>query len=476
MTGTSERAAIYARLSDRRDEHEGNTTHSPAVDRQVKMSTDLIARRGWSLTKTFIDDGISAWSGKQRDGFNDLVAEVSAGRVDVIVAYAPDRLARNLRDYDALYTAAQKTGATMSFVVGGDVNPGDANQGLMSGMSALVAAHESALKSTRIKAANDQARAHGRVHRGKRAFGYAANGVDIVPHEADALREVVRQVIAGGSLRQAARWLNDRGILTAGGKEWTAPVLRTSILRPTLAGYVVHRGAVLPDVEGQQVPIITKAEHAQVKAQLSRPLKTRANNRRGRRPITLGTGLFKCVCGETVIASNDNKRDAYRCRTSVLPRVPDGAHTGRLREPVDALVRDVIVARLDQGDVQRVLAASADDGGETERLQFARDQVRGELDDLADAAATGALTVKQVATISAGLQTKLDDLDQQIAARDTTGVLSTLQGVTSGAEWWDSATLEERRSVIDAFITVTIGKTRPGPGFEPRDILIEWKV
>lgn len=475
MHNVNSNALIYARLSDRRDD--GTADTSPAVARQLTLARQLAADAGLTVIGEHVDDGVSAWNGAARPGFDRLVADVSARRAGTVVAYAPDRLSRNLGDYARLFDAAKAAGVTFRFVVGGEVDPGDANQDFMGGVQALVSAHESALKSARIRAANDQAAAAGRVHRGKRGFGYQSNGVDVEPREADALREVARRIIAGSSLRQCCRWLNAEGIRTVGGKAWTAPVLRASILRPTLAGYRVHRGEVVPGVKGQQVAILTEAEHAQVVAQLTKPSATRVNNRKGRRPSRLGVGLFRCVCGETVLANGvSDERGAYRCRTSVLPVVPPGPHTSRRRVPVDELVRDVIVARLDAGDVQRVLAAQAADAGEGERLVAEREKVRAELDDLADATAAGSLTVKQAATISTGLQERLAALDADLAALDSTGVLASLSGVTSGRDWWDGAPLDDRRAVVDAFVTVTIGETRRGPGFDPRSILFDWKI
>ena len=67
-------------------------------------------------------------------------------------------------------------------------------------------------------------------------------------------------------------------------------------------------------------------------------------------------------------------------------------------------------------------------------------------------------------------------LDVDLATHDTTGVLSTLSGVTSGADWFASASLEDQSAVVDAFVTVTTEKTRSGPGFNPRSIRFDWKL
>lgn len=476
MTTNPNAAIIYARLSQRSDD--GTDEHSPAVERQVALCGKLAAENGLTVTATHVDDGISAWAATSRPGFDALMADVTVGRARVVLAYAPDRLARNLGDYARLFDAAKRARVVFKFVVGGDVDPRDANQDFMSGVSALVSAHESALKSTRVRAANDQRAAQGRVHRGKRSFGYAANGIDLEPREAEALREVARRVLAGESVRSCARWLNAAGVLTAGGRAWATGTLKTSLLRPSLAGYVVHRGEVVAGVVGEHAAIFTEAEHAQLKAALvtrARP-EARPNHRRGRAPSTLGTGLYLCICGETMTLGKDkNGIETYRCRATLLPK-QTGKHTTRRREPVDDLIGMVVAARLDAGDVQRVLAARADDAGEGERLAARREGVRAELDDLAEAVVAKALTVKQAATISTGLQAELGRLDDALAAADNTGVLELVGHVTDGREWWGSASLEARRTLVSALLTVTILPSKRGPGFKPESVGIEWRI
>ena len=61
------RAAAYGRISeDDLDRREG-------VDDQFSRSEAHIERRGWDYAGTFRDDDVSAWSGKQRPGYEALV-------------------------------------------------------------------------------------------------------------------------------------------------------------------------------------------------------------------------------------------------------------------------------------------------------------------------------------------------------------------------------------------------------------------
>src|SRR4051794_13659859 len=87
---TARRAAAYGRISDDdQDKREG-------VDEQLARAEVHIERRGWDLMASFRDDDLSAYSGKPRPGYDTLMAEVQAGRVNTIVVRHFDRLWRDL--------------------------------------------------------------------------------------------------------------------------------------------------------------------------------------------------------------------------------------------------------------------------------------------------------------------------------------------------------------------------------------------
>jgi DNA invertase Pin-like site-specific DNA recombinase len=54
---------------------------------------------GWTLLPDLYDDGGFSGGNMERLGLQRLLAEVKAGRVDVIVVYKVDRLTRSLADF-----------------------------------------------------------------------------------------------------------------------------------------------------------------------------------------------------------------------------------------------------------------------------------------------------------------------------------------------------------------------------------------
>ena len=110
------RAIIYTRISqDRNGEGAG-------VARQETDARALATARGWSITDVVVDNDISAKGHKTRPGFERLLQAVESGSVQVVIAWALDRLTRNRRDTLRLIETCQKQGATIALVRGSDLD------------------------------------------------------------------------------------------------------------------------------------------------------------------------------------------------------------------------------------------------------------------------------------------------------------------------------------------------------------------
>lgn len=87
------RTAGYARVST---DHEDQVTSYAA---QVDYYTNYIqGREDWEFAGIYTDEGISATNTKKRDGFNRMVADALAGKIDLIITKSVSRFARNTVD------------------------------------------------------------------------------------------------------------------------------------------------------------------------------------------------------------------------------------------------------------------------------------------------------------------------------------------------------------------------------------------
>ncbi len=60
-----------------------------------------------------------------------------------------------------------------------------------------------------------------------RGYGYELDKVTVIENEGETIREAARRVLSGEAVRAIARDLNDRGIVTVTGKQWTTTSLTT---------------------------------------------------------------------------------------------------------------------------------------------------------------------------------------------------------------------------------------------------------
>lgn len=87
------KVAGYARVST------GSEEQATSYEAQVGYYTNYIkSREDWTFAGVYTDDGISALSTKNRDGFNQMVADALAGKIDLIVTKPVSRFARNTVD------------------------------------------------------------------------------------------------------------------------------------------------------------------------------------------------------------------------------------------------------------------------------------------------------------------------------------------------------------------------------------------
>jgi site-specific DNA recombinase len=107
----NKRCAIYTRKST----EEGLEQAFNSLDAQREACAAYIksqVHEGWELTNERYEDG--GWSGGNlsRPGLQQLLADVAAGKIDVIVVYKVDRLTRSLADFARIVDVLDKAGAS----------------------------------------------------------------------------------------------------------------------------------------------------------------------------------------------------------------------------------------------------------------------------------------------------------------------------------------------------------------------------
>ena len=92
-TRTKRKVAGYARVST--DYEEQITSYEAQVDYYTNY---IQSRDDWEFVKVYTDAGISATNTRHREGFNQMVEDALAGKIDLIITKSVSRFARNTVD------------------------------------------------------------------------------------------------------------------------------------------------------------------------------------------------------------------------------------------------------------------------------------------------------------------------------------------------------------------------------------------
>lgn len=91
------KVAAYARVSTEQDEQQSS------YEAQVNYYNQYIRNNpAWEFVGIYADEGITGTNTKKRDGFNRMIADAKAGKIDLILTKSISRFARNT--VDALQT------------------------------------------------------------------------------------------------------------------------------------------------------------------------------------------------------------------------------------------------------------------------------------------------------------------------------------------------------------------------------------
>jgi len=132
--------AIYARISL---DVEGD---GKGVQRQLEDCRRTILSNGWPLGVEYVDNDISAYSGKHRPEYERMLADIEGGDVDAIVCYNLDRLTRQPKEFERFNDAVRAAGISHVVFVTGGMDLGTDDGLLIGRIYAAVAAQESATK------------------------------------------------------------------------------------------------------------------------------------------------------------------------------------------------------------------------------------------------------------------------------------------------------------------------------------------
>ena len=269
------RCAIYTRKST----EEGLERAFNSLDAQREACAAYIASQkheGWVASPELYDDGGFSGGNMNRPGLNALMAEVKAGRIQVIVVYKVDRLTRALSDFAKIVEILDAQGA--SFVsVTQSFNTTTSMGRLTLNVLLSFAQFEREVTSERIRDKIAASKRKGMWMGGPVPLGYDLQDRKLVinPAEAATVRHSFDRYLELGSVVATVAALNQDGATTKvtttkdggsrGGIPWTRGALAHLLGNRVYLGEVRHKDQHFP---GEHGAIIETAiwERAQAQA------------------------------------------------------------------------------------------------------------------------------------------------------------------------------------------------------------------
>ena len=327
------RVAAYARVSTDSDEQ------FTSYEAQIDYYTQYINKRDdWEFVKVYTDEGISGTNTKRREGFNEMVADALAGKIDLIITKSVSRFARNTVDSLVTVRKLKERGVGVFFEKE-NIYTFDSKGELLITIMSSIAQEESRSISENVTWGRRKRFADGKVTMPFKSFlGYdrGEGGAPVINEkEAEVVRLIYRLFLGGRTAVGICKYLEELGILTPGGKaKWSQTTVMSILQNEKYKGDALLQKKFTVDfltkkqkvnegevpqyyVEGSHPAIISAMDFDRVQAEIAR--------RQSLGRSYSGSSIFasKLICGDCggiygkkVWHSTDAyRREIWRCNS-----------------------------------------------------------------------------------------------------------------------------------------------------------------
>jgi site-specific DNA recombinase len=473
----SSRVAVYARQSVKADE---------GIDLQIRACRDEAQRRDWTVAEVYADNATSASRDRgPSSNWSRMLSDIDAGLIDTVLVVAPDRLTR--RVVDILEVTAPKRDVRLVSVRGGLDTENQFGKFTLTLLTAL-AEQEIETKEARNVPGRIERRAAGHPNAGRVPYGYKwvqrmdrdERGTRYVVSEAEAqhVRWMFSEALAGVPLGAIARNLNEREVPSNSGGKWHSTTIRRMLLSPTYAALLVpkatgHYRAEDVDMDactpGAWEAIVSLDTVLAARALLINPARTTNGGDTSSKHLLSGIAVCD-VCRQPVrSAVSKEKFRAYRC--------PAG-HFHRRAEFVERVVEAVVVARLSQPDAADLVEPQP--GVDTEALRARRTVLIAKSEQLLQWFMEDRFPAAQIETQKAAVDEELASIAAQLSAAVRRNPFEAIVAVDDVQEAWDALSLARKRIVLRALLTPVIRQVGKGVRATDLDthghtVGIEWR-
>jgi len=375
-----ERVALYLRVSS--EEQRDRET----IEIQREFLQEYCRLYSLEVMQIYADDGVSGTVPlHERPEGRRLLEDAKEGKFSTLLVYRLDRLGRSLLVTLDAHDRLLASGVALKSATE-PIDTSNPSGRLIFQMLASFAEYDRKNIAERTKAGLHRAFRAGK-YMGRVPYGYKADEearLEIVPEEAEVVREIISNVAEGSTLYAEAKRLDGLGVPGAGhrygsrervpGRNWTTTTIGGIVRQRAYSG--THEVKIGGDVIEREVPAIVSPE-LQERARAALRENKRRPNRDGNRRYLLA-GLVRCEtcgygCSGHATWGKGKRYSYYTCITNkprrAVSTAPHGAPHVRaewLEETVWADVREFLVNPGEVLERVREQMGSEDDTGDLE--------------------------------------------------------------------------------------------------------------
>jgi len=354
------RCAVYTRKSS----EEGLDMDFNSLDAQREDCEAYVQsqrQEGWVLVPDRYDDGGVSGGTLERPALKRLLADIEAGKVDVVVVYKIDRLSRSLMDFAKLVDVFERNEVTFVSVT--------QQFSTITSMGKLTlnilfsfAQFEREVIGERIRDKFAASRKKGMWMGGWAPLGYRVESRKLIVDKAEAekVRWIFTRYVQTSSVTMIVRELTAEGFVNRYGQRLDKGRIYKLLNNRVYLGEVVHKGTAYP---GEHEAIVSQSLWDRVHAVMAEGARSKAGRTRAQTPALLkgiifdaegramspshtrkGQRLYRYYVSQSVIrgvCANDGVN-----RPGLITRVPAGDVEAAVLDQLRLLLRtpEIIVA------------------------------------------------------------------------------------------------------------------------------------
>jgi DNA invertase Pin-like site-specific DNA recombinase/DNA-binding transcriptional regulator YdaS (Cro superfamily) len=445
MTGTLQvRAGVYGRQSRGK---------AKSISEQLTICSTDVLDQGWTITAKY-QDGSSAsrYARQQRDDWQRVLADIDAGKLDVLVLWESNRGDRQLTTWSSMLDLCRDRGVLIR-ITNHDTtyDPRKRVDWERLAHEGISSASDSDKISVGVRRGHAGAAMAGRPSHGKTPFGYRRRydqdtgeliGQEADPETAWIPREIITRVAKAEPISTITDDLNERKVQTAGAVMWYRQRVRDIATNVAYIGKRTYNGRTY---DGNWPGLVDEITFYAAQRVLTDP--ARVTTRPGRQRWLLSyLGVCDVCDGPLCVVLG-----RYRCLKSSCVTI--------VRVETDNFMEKAIRLRLQQPDVYESFRKAGEAGDqEVMAARTEAAQLRESLNQWRRSAAKNQTSPESLAVIEADLtgQIRVAELRADQASIPV-ALRRLLEPGADFDERWAESPIPARRDAIRAVVDLRVG-------------------